>query len=84
MLEFIIGYVIGFILLLIFAKLIFKSIKIVWKVIINALIGGAAIWLLNLFGVGIHVNWITALLVGFLGIPGVIVVLILQYVFSVV
>jgi inhibitor of the pro-sigma K processing machinery len=84
MLEFIIGYVIGFFLLLIFAKLIFKSVKIVWKFLLNAIIGGIAIWAINLFGVGIHINWITALLVGFLGIPGVVVVLILQYVFSII
>jgi inhibitor of the pro-sigma K processing machinery len=84
MLEIIAAYVIGVFLLLIFAKLIFKSIKIVWKVLINALAGGLAIWVLNLFGTGININWITALLVGFLGIPGVIVVLILQFVFHII
>jgi hypothetical protein len=35
------------------------------------------------FGIGIVINWITGLIVGFLGIPGVIIVAILQFVFHI-
>lgn len=81
--ETILGYVIGIILVMLVLKIIFKSTGLIIKVLINALIGGGAIWLLNLFGVGIHLNWITAVLVGAFGVPGVILVLLLQFVFHV-
>ncbi|MCI9366112.1 MAG: hypothetical protein HFJ54_06165 [Clostridia bacterium] len=34
---------------------------------------------LNLLGVGITLTWLTAAIVGFLGIPGVIIVAIMQF-----
>ena len=46
--------------------------------IINALVGTLAMWLINLTGLmNIPLNWITILLAGILGIPGVILVVIL-------
>ena len=46
--------------------------------IINALVGTLAMWLINLTGImNIPLNWITILLAGILGIPGVILVVIL-------
>ncbi len=74
-------YIVAILLAIVFSKLIFKSLKIVWAVIINALLGGIIIWLLNLFGIGIVMNWVTAFLIGFLGVPGVVVVLVLQFLF---
>ncbi|MBQ9267137.1 MAG: pro-sigmaK processing inhibitor BofA family protein [Clostridia bacterium] len=64
-------------------KLLGKSMKVIGGVLINALVGGLIIWLLNIFGLGIAFNWLNALLVGCLGIPGVIIVLILKFVFHV-
>ncbi len=58
--------------------------KIIVRFLINALVGGIVIYVLNLIGVGIALNWITALIVGFLGIPGVIIVAILQFVFHII
>ena len=58
--------------------------KLIIKFLVNALIGGVVLYVLNLFGVGIVINWITALIVGFLGIPGVIIVAILQFVLHVI
>lgn len=77
-------YIIAVLVLFIVLKILSMPMKIIIKLVINALIGGIVIYVLNLFNVGIVLNWITALIVGFLGIPGVIIVAILQFVFHVI
>lgn len=77
-------FVIGVLVLFIILKILSMPMKLIIKFLINALIGGVVLYVLNLFGVGIVINWITALIVGFLGIPGVIIVAILQFVLHVI
>ena len=77
-------FVIGVLILFIILKILSMPMKIIIKFLINALIGGVVLYVLNLFGVGLVLNWITALIVGFLGIPGVIIVAILQFVLHVI
>jgi inhibitor of the pro-sigma K processing machinery len=47
-----------------------------WKIGINSLCGFACLWLLNLIsgftGIFFPINLVTALIAGFLGIPGII------------
>lgn len=68
-------YIIGMILVL--------PIKIIIKFIINGLIGAVLLFILNIFGsligITVAINPITALVAGFLGIPGVLLLLFLQY-----
>ena len=68
-------YIIGMLLVL--------PIRIIIKFIVNGLIGAFLLFIINIFGniVGITVaiNPITALVAGFLGIPGVVLLLLLQY-----
>lgn len=68
-------YIIGVLLVL--------PIKIVVKLIINGIIGAIALFVINIFGglvgITIGINPITALMAGFLGIPGIILLLFLQY-----
>jgi inhibitor of the pro-sigma K processing machinery len=56
-----------------------------FRFIINGIIGGVVLWLLNLIGgligISIAINPVTALMVGFLGIPGLVLILLIQYVF---
>lgn len=59
-------------------KFLGKSMKVIGGVLVNALVGGFIIWLLNVFGFGIAFNWLNAIIVGFLGIPGVVIVLVLR------
>ncbi len=82
------GYVSFFIAVLILfvvLKLLALPFKIIIKLMLNALIGGVVLFLLNLigsnFGLVLDINWLSALIVGFLGVPGVIIVLILQFLF---
>ena len=68
------------IVLFIILKIISLPIKLIIKLLINALIGGIVLFLINLTGlIALDITWITALIVGFLGIPGVIIVIILHF-----
>lgn len=80
------GYITFFmamLVLFVFLKIIAVPIKIVIKLMINTIIGGVVLFLLNLigerFGLVLDINWLTTLLVGFFGVPGVIIVLILHF-----
>lgn len=67
----------------IIGMLLVVPIKIVIKFIINGIIGAVALFFLNIFGgfigITIAINPVTALIAGFLGIPGVLLLLFLQY-----
>ena len=64
-------------------KLLFSQVKLIWKIAINSLSGFLCLWLLNLAsgitGSVFEINFITTLLVGFLGVPGIILLLIGQF-----
>lgn len=79
----IISTVVAVVLVLLVAKLIFKSTKAIVGFLVNTVVGFVILWVLNLLGLGIPLNWITAAIVGFLGVPGIIIVLILHAVFHV-
>lgn len=60
--------------------LLIKFLKWPIQILINGLIGVVLLYVFNLiganFGFVIPINWITALVSGFLGIPGVILLMI--------
>ena len=64
-------------------RLLFSQVKLIWKIAINSLSGFICLWLLNLAsgitGIVFEINFITTLLVGFLGIPGILILLIGQF-----
>ncbi len=71
---------------LIVVKLLAWPIKKVIGLLINIAIGIALLYLFNMFGAGIlgfvlPINWITALIVGLLGIPGFIGVVLFCLIF---
>ena len=59
-----------------FLRLCLIPMKWFWKIGINSLCGFACLWLLNLIsgftGIFFPINLVTALIAGFLGIPGII------------
>ncbi len=69
--------------LFIVLKLLALPMKLIIKLVINGLVGGVVIYVINLiglnFGFFIDLNWITALIVGILGVPGVVIVAILHF-----
>lgn len=72
-------YILAILILFGVLKLFGLSMKIIMRFIFNALVGGIALSIINLFGANITITWLTAALVGFLGVPGVIIVLIMQF-----
>ena len=64
-------------------KLLLSQVKLIWKLAVNSLSGFICLWLLNLAsgltGIVFEINFITALVVGFLGIPGILLLLAFQF-----
>ena len=78
------AFIFGLFLLYIIGLLLVVPIKIIGKLIINGILGGILLLIFNLIGgiIGLNlvINPVTAIVAGFLGIPGVILLLILQWV----
>lgn len=74
--------IIGIAMAILIAGLVFKSAKIIFKLLLNILAGIITLYLFNLifsgFGLAIIINPITSFLVGFFGLPAVVVLVILK------
>ncbi len=64
-------------------RLLAKPIRFLFKLLINTALGFVLLWLVNFFGgaigIELELSVLNALLVGFLGIPGVLLVLALHF-----
>jgi len=80
-----IAFGLGLIFLYILGSVFVVPVRFIGKLIINGLIGGILLWIINLlggsFGIEIAINPISAIIVGFLGIPGVLLLVLLQFIF---
>ena len=78
----IVGYVLGILIVCVISGIFLKPIKFVLKLVLNSIIALVFMALINLIGsgAGIHIglNPVTAVIAGALGIPGVILILLLQ------
>ena len=76
------AFLLGLVLLYIVGMLLVIPIKILVKLILNGVLGGIVLFFFNLiaglFGVAIAINPLTAIIVGILGVPGVVLLLIAQ------
>ena len=81
--ENIIALIVPVLIAVLVFKLLFSQMKLIWKIAINSLSGFICLWLLNLAsgitGIVFEINFITTLLVGFLGVPGIILLVIGQF-----
>ena len=68
--------------ILIIGKILLFPLKKILKLVLNTVIGAAIIYIINLIGAsfGFHIglNILTSLIVGILGIPGAILLIILE------
>lgn len=68
--------------LFIIGKIFIVPLRIIFKLIINSIVGGIIIFIINLIGglfnFHIGLNIITSIFVGLLGIPGAIVVILIK------
>ena len=80
--DVVIAYAVGLLLLYVVGWLLLTPIKLLLKFLMNGVIGGLMLLVLNLvggsIGVSVMINPVTALIAGFLGVPGVILILLLQ------
>ncbi|MCC5909547.1 MAG: pro-sigmaK processing inhibitor BofA family protein [Clostridiaceae bacterium] len=83
-LSIILAYAFGLILLYMIGWVLLIPIKLIMRLIWNGVIGGIMLLLVNfiggMWGIYIAINPINALVTGFLGVPGVILLLLLQYI----
>ncbi|HHW60754.1 MAG TPA: pro-sigmaK processing inhibitor BofA [Syntrophomonadaceae bacterium] len=67
------------VIVIILAQVITKPIKLLWKLLINSVIGLFLLMLVNYIGqsydFGLPINIITVLVAGFLGIPGLLLLI---------
>ena len=79
------AYAVGRLGLFVFLSMFVVPIKFILKLLFNSLLGGIAIALINVvgnvFGIHIALNIVTAAAVGILGVPGAVMVLLLQWIF---
>lgn len=81
-LQTIIYVVIGVLLLWLIIKLFSTPIKWALKLLLNALLGFVMLFIFNFFGgfIGLEltVGWLSAIVAGILGIPGIILLLLIE------
>lgn len=79
-------YIAGIIAACLLMVLFARPIRAIFKIAVNSAIGGVAIVIFNfvsqLFGFFIGVNALTALTVGILGMPGFVMLLMLQVILN--
>lgn len=68
--------------LFLFGRIFILPIKSILKLVLNSVLGGLMIYLINvvggLFAFHIGLNYITAIIVGILGVPGAILLVVLK------
>lgn len=69
-------------LIYIIARIMLKPIKLVLKILLNSFVGLIYLWVINLIGgflsFHIGINLVTILIAGFLGLPGVLLLIAVQ------
>ena len=76
--ELIVAFAVGLIVLCLIGKIVTLPMKLLWKLITNSIVGAVLLWMVNLFGLGIQITFVKALIADAFGIPGVIVVIIMS------
>lgn len=79
----VLAWVIGVLIILALGKAMLLPLKVVIRLVINGILGGIAILVINLIGsplgFTLALNPISALVAGVLGLPGIILLVILKF-----
>jgi inhibitor of the pro-sigma K processing machinery len=85
-LNFILAFFFGIIVLYILARLLYFPFKIFIRFLVSAVLGGIMLAIFNvvgtIWGIQIGLNVITAAITGFMGVPGIVLILLLQRITS--
>ena len=76
--EIIAAFAVGLIALCLIGKLVSLPMKLLWKMITNSVVGAVVLWVVNIFGAGVDITFLKALIAGVRGVPGVIIVLLMK------
>ena len=80
--ELIASFAVGLALICLTGYLLLVPMKLLWRLMAGGVLGALALMLVNgvgaLFGFSVSVNPFTAMAVGFLGLPGAVLVVLLQ------
>jgi inhibitor of the pro-sigma K processing machinery len=83
----ILAYIVGIIFLFILGRLLLIPAKLLLKLLYNALLGALAIIAVNLvgglFGFHIALNIISAFIIGLMGLPGFVFIVVLKLIFGI-
>jgi len=75
-------YIASIVFIFIFGKIFLVPLKSIFKLILNAILGGVLIYIINivgmLFNFHIGLNIITSILIGILGIPGAVLLIVVK------
>ncbi len=81
-LNIVMAFVLGLLLLYLVGRVMVVPVKLIMKLLVNGIVGGLVLLVINYFGafLNFHIplNPVTALTVGFLGIPGIVLLIVIQ------
>ena len=66
--ELVVAFAVGLIVLCLIGKIVALPMKLLWKMITNSIVGAVLLWVVNLFGAGIQITFLKALIAGLFGI----------------
>ena len=76
------AYLAGIIMIFLLGRVFIVPLKMIFKLILNSILGGVLIFVINLIGgvwnFHIGINVITAIFVGILGVPGSVVLVLVK------
>ena len=73
------AFAIGLLVLCIVGKVVSLPLRLFWRLIYNSIVGALMLCIVNFFGLGIQITFVKALVAGFFGIPGVLVIVIVHF-----
>jgi len=68
-------------ILVVVLKILTFPIRLICKFIVNSVIGGILLYFLAKVGIFMAITWWSILLTGILGVPGVVLAIILSFIF---
>ena len=75
-------YIASIVFIVIFGRIFFLPLKSLFRLILNSVLGGVLIYIINIVGMlfdfHIGLNIITAILIGILGVPGAILLIVIK------
>ena len=73
----ILSFIIGIGILVLILKILTFPIRLIFKFVINSIIGGIILAICAFFGIVVILNWWIILLTGLFGVPGLVIGLII-------